>query len=89
MSYSKPKTASKNGICADCIHFKACSAWNIGDLYNADTTRCVNYERIETDMRIVKAIALFKSFLTYADNQKWTFDPLGYALYQTWKELKK
>lgn len=32
-------------VCGDCIHYNACSMWNVGSLLNTNAENCVNYER--------------------------------------------
>lgn len=38
------KQEQKTKVCGDCIHEFACSMWNVGTMYDADASCCVNYE---------------------------------------------
>ena len=31
--------------CGECIHYYACSSWNVGTLLQTDASHCVNYEK--------------------------------------------
>jgi sulfatase maturation enzyme AslB (radical SAM superfamily) len=43
-------------FCGDCIHCSACSAQCAQNLYETDATHCVNYEKLLTDINLIKAI---------------------------------
>lgn len=43
MSMKKTQTV-KTQTCGDCLHYAACQAWNIGNLANALSTTCANFE---------------------------------------------
>lgn len=42
MDKQKKSTVS----CEDCIHYRACSAWNVGVSLSRTAQRCINYERL-------------------------------------------
>lgn len=41
------KRKTNSIVCSDCIHFYACSMWNVGTLYNTNATNCYNFETYE------------------------------------------
>lgn len=46
---TKEKDGTRNRICGDCVHYYACSAWNVGSLLHTDAATCANYERVMAD----------------------------------------
>jgi hypothetical protein len=46
----KKKTEPK---CGDCIHYCACQSWNIGNLANALSTTCANFETTQMFLRVL------------------------------------
>lgn len=43
----------KGPVCGDCIHYAACQAWNIGNLANAMTVSCANFETTEMFLKML------------------------------------
>lgn len=49
-----------NKICSDCVHYHACSSWNVGSLYNTNAEHCYNFETVEDIYRIYGIVDLVK-----------------------------
>lgn len=45
------KKAKAGWTCGDCIHYCACQSWNIGNLANALSTTCANFETTQMFLR--------------------------------------
>lgn len=46
----KKQPTKPNNVCGDCLHYYACSSWNVGSLLNADADNCVNFERANEEI---------------------------------------
>lgn len=49
-----------NKICSDCVHYHACSSWNVGSLYNTNAEHCYNFETVDDIYRIYGIVDLMK-----------------------------
>lgn len=51
------KRSKTNKVCcSDCIHYHACSMWNVGTLYHTDASTCYNFDTYENFISFWKPI---------------------------------
>ena len=76
----KVEKKKPNRVCGDCVHVYACSAWNCGNMYNADASNCVNFSRTSDNAKVGKWVRV-TGYCTPGGDPVWACSECGKGMH--------